>query len=622
MQAVKLRGASLCVIVAAACSDPAPRVALVPVGGGACGRPTDATALTVTAFGSAGEVTRAVALDETISLDDFPADTLAIGVTVLGSGGAVAAIGKTAPLAFDSLADGADIPIFMAPPDGACSLPDLGTPRAGPLVALAADGVLIVGGVGSTGPLSTAERYDPATATFSTVTIPDELVDPDNGLQGGVLTSLPGGGVVLTGTSRGILSMYDPVKHAFLAPSVIDRRALHAAIALDGDHLLVAGGCADLVAGACSGVALRSTLVYTLSDLSHVGGPVLADGDPRVNGALVDLGPRVADGADELAYTSPDGRLARFAVTDANADELDGLGGQIVALDGGALLAAYGSGSSATVIAPSASVATPVATPPPADTGARLIALQDGRALAIGGTADGSVATYDPTLDAWSSAAAPGDPLGVLAAPTLLRLADGSVLVLASPATADDPSHAWIYRPSLTGPEAGSVVALPDGSTGGVLTAPDPSLVARTPGELVLTAPGRVLVGGPRLATGSVQAVVRPTGGGAQLIAQQTGPGRALVGTAIPGQPAAITRVDAAHVGVACTGGSVAPFGVNATTLGLAVRDGIATLTRDGSILVTCELDVDPDVDDVGAWGLAAAGSGGTVDVVTVTVSR
>jgi hypothetical protein len=366
---------------------------------------------------------------------------------------------------------------------------------------------------------------------------------------------------------------------------------------------------------------------------------VLGDGDPRTNGALIDLGPRAGDSAEAFAFASGEpepGRLARFAVADANATELDGLPARVVALDGGALLAAFGSDGdaatgSAVVIAPGGAAAEAIPDAPAA-AGARLVALQDGRALAIGGTPDGSIAQYEPTLGAWTSGVAPGDPLDALVAPALLRLADGSVLVIGAPATGvpDAPSHAWIFRPSLLGPEAGSVIALPDGSTDGVLTAPDPQYVSRARGALTLTAPAvddpalpaRLLVGGPRIATGSVQAVVAATTGGVALIAQQLGPGRALVARVVPGQPATIARVDAAHAGASCTGSQVDAFGSNASTLGLVVRDQTATLTRDGAVLASCALDTDPDLADVGAWGLAAAGSGAQVDVVTVTVAR
>lgn len=637
MRAVRAPVAAWCVVVgAAACGDPAARVSLVPVGGGACGAPATATGLKIIAYGATAESVRAVGLDETLAIDDFPADTLAIGVEVLGAGGATVALGKTAPLAFDELADGATIPVFMAPPEGACALPDRAEARTRPIVAAAADGVLIMGGVGAGGGLlSSAERYDPATATFVPVTVPSELVDPDNGLAGGVLTSMPDGRVVLTGTARGVLAIYDPVTHAFGTPVLTDRRALHAAIALDADHLLVAGGCLTVDHEACSGLPLRSTFVYQLSDLSHVGGAVLGDGDPRTNGTLFALGPRALDGAPTFAFASgaPEpGRTARFALSDANALDLPPLPAQVVALDGGALLAAYGadgsgSATAATLVGPATTTGAPIAKPPPAD-GARLVTFEDGRVLALGGTADGTAAIYDPTLDAWDAHVPVGDPLGSLVAPTLLRLADGSVLVLAAGA----PAHAWIYRPSIVGPQSGTVVALPDGSTGGVLTAPEPSTVTRPASRLqqTLTAPAtedptlpaRLLVGGPRTATGSVEAVVSATSGaGVALVAQELGPGRALIARLVPGQPATIARTDAAHAGASCTGPIVAAFATS-TTLGFDVHAGVATVSRDHIALLSCPVDADPDVADAGAWGIAAAGPGASIDVFTVTVRR
>ncbi|MDX2089007.1 MAG: hypothetical protein SFX73_14215, partial [Kofleriaceae bacterium] len=78
--------------------DPA-RVTLTPIEHGDCGRPAGATGVRITAYAPSGEVTRAVPMDETIAIDDFPADTVQIGVEVTIGGGAVGAAGKSVPLA-------------------------------------------------------------------------------------------------------------------------------------------------------------------------------------------------------------------------------------------------------------------------------------------------------------------------------------------------------------------------------------------------------------------------------------------------------------------------------------------------------------------------------------------
>src|SRR5688572_5782499 len=173
MHSVNLRGALLYVIAAglaggaAGCGEPAARVTLVNLGGG-CGRPSGATELRVIAYGGRGEVVRAVDPEgDTVDIGDFPGDTEQIGVEVVIGGGVVAAVGKSAPLDFLALPDGTAIPIFMAPVEDFCPAATMSEPRAAPLVARTAAGVLVVGGTGPGGaPLGTAERYDPATNQF------------------------------------------------------------------------------------------------------------------------------------------------------------------------------------------------------------------------------------------------------------------------------------------------------------------------------------------------------------------------------------------------------------------------------------------------------------------------
>jgi len=124
-------------------------------------------------------------------------------------GGATGAAGKSAPLTFNALADGVAIPVFMAPPNGLCAVGAMFDARAQPLVARAGDGVLVVGGIGESGPLSTAEYYNRATAAFSKVTVPADLVDPQ-GFTGAALATLPDGRVVVIGGPRDAFAVFDP----------------------------------------------------------------------------------------------------------------------------------------------------------------------------------------------------------------------------------------------------------------------------------------------------------------------------------------------------------------------------------------------------------------------------
>jgi hypothetical protein len=587
------------VLAIAACGDPAAHVQLAPVN--PCGSAAGATGLRVIAYTAGGEVRRAVAPSETAEIDAFPGDTEQLGVEVLGNAGNVIATGKTGPIDFAGLADKAQIPIVMAPLGGFC--PTAAQPRVArtaPAVARAGDGVLIVGGTDGSGmPLASAEYYDAATATCADVTVPGAFDDPVNGFAGVALAELPDGTVAITGTAHASLAYFDPATLAISAPLPFDVRAFHAAFATDQDHLLVMGGCAEVAAGACSGPLRRESYEYDLRDLAQrARRPTLGPTETREGGQIFDLGVQ-ADGARRFVLATSTGEGDRFAAADDTTEALTGLHTQTVALDGSALLSADGSG--AVQLPPGGA---PVALTPPPAAGA-LVALEDGSVLSLGD----QVARYVPTTNAWMPG---GTPPASLTGATLARLPDGSVLVLAS-------DKAWIYRPSLIGPQSGQVVAAPDGSQQGILTVPDPTTLTRTPGHLVLAGDrARVLVGGPRFEAGQVSATAMVMAGGVGLIAQQTGPGRAIVGRLVPGEPAKITRAD----GTSCTGAAVTAADL-AQPVSLAVHGQTATLAvgavGGATTKVSCDL---PDAGERGAWGLEAAGSGAQIDVGPVTVTR
>ena len=223
---------------------------------------------------------------------------------------------------------------------------------------------------------------------------------------------------------------------------------------------------------------------------------------------------------------------------------------------------------------------------------------------------------YDPTTERWTAVPPAGDDPGPLAAATALRLPDGSVLVLgASPAT----TSAWVYRPSLVGPSSGSVIVLPGGGSGGVITAVDPATLAVAGYQLAADATdldARALIGGTRTATGSIAATVAVgSGGGAALIARQVAPGDALVGRLVPGGAAELD--DLATGAQLCTGSTVAAFVAGVPVqLELDVDASSATLLRDGVTQVTCGVPAGAR----GAWGVAPLG--GTMSVQTATVTR
>jgi hypothetical protein len=592
--------------VVAACRSPA-RVRLVDATPGPCGQASGVTNLEVIAYTPGGEQTQAIPPGGAVTIDDFPADTEQLGVEVLGGDGVIALAGKTAPLDFAALVDGSSLPVFVAPPGGACSVGPLLEPRAQPLVALAGDGVLVVGGTTTSGPSNTAERYDFETAAFETVTVPNALVDPINGLIGGVLTPLPDGSVVLTGTSHDAFTIYDPTKHQFGEVLVFESRAFHAAIAVDDTHLLIAGGCEGVSAGACNGFPLPSSEIYDISDLANltsVPGPALSQGTSWIDAQLYDTG----SGYVLAGGTGTFGVADRLVLGDAMATGVTGLRGGFAALDGGAMLSADAGGTA--VLAPTGTAPVAVAGAP--DGSDTLLALEDGRVLGIGSDRE----LYDPTTEAWTQVAPAGDDPGPLAGATALRLPDGSVLVLgASPPSAS----AWVVRPSLVGSSSGSVVVLPDDGSGGVMTAVDPATLALD--GYVLTADAtdldaRALVGGTRMATGSLAVTATVgSGGGVALIARQLAPGDALVARLVPGSAAEID--DLASGAQLCTGSTVMPFVANAPVqLELEVDGGVATMSRDSVTQVSCGV-----ADGArGAWGVAPLG--GTIGVQTATVTR
>ena len=634
MRAVTALWVRVLACAAIGCGEDPARVRLVPVDfGGECGRPINANQLAITAFAETGEVKRAVALDREIDIAELPADTVQLGVEILVGGGATGAAGKTLPIAFEDLDDGVAIPIAMAPPGGFCPVGKLIEARKSPLVARAGTGVLIAGGLGEAGPLSTAELYDPATGTFTAIEVPEALRDDTNGLAGAVLTTLRDGRVVLTGGPRGLLAVFDPATRTFGSTFAISpQRAFHGAVAT-ANGVLVAGGCQGVEAGTCNATPLRSSVEYRLDGTSIITGPNLVDTAIAEGAELFDTGGTyVLAGGFGTA-----GEAHRFTLADRDATGLAGVGAQPTMLDGGGVLTAFAPDaepplSTAVVVSPAGAVVT--TTSAPVLSGARLVTLEDGRVIGFGGETGvdamgaARVIDYDPTADTWTlrtptpspsqvaPEGRPGDQPPVLLAPSAIRLGDGSVLVLGGePAPS---TNAWIYRPSLVGASSDNVTSSPAIlASPGVLTPSDPGTLDRTGGTWVLTAAddlgARALIGGPRFARGSIKATVNVVTGGLALLAQQTAPDRAVVAHLIPGEPA---RIEQLGDGTLCTGEDVAAF-ANPVTATLEIGDGL-TLRIGDEVVLAC----DASVVTAGAWGVAADRAGSQIAVATVTVAR
>lgn len=629
MQVVSARCWVYACIALAACGDGPARVRLVPVrpvAGGPCGdaRPKP-TELVVIAYARSGEVLRSVPVDSAVPVGDFPADTEQIGVEARLAGMPIA-IGKTAPIAFDELPGGAAIPIFMAPPDGFCALGDMRAARRAPLVARAGDGVLIVGGFDTAGnPLASAERYDPATGTFVDVAVPAIL--GESGFLGATLTPLPDGRVVLAGGPQPVATIYNPTTHAFGESVLIEGRAFHAALATEGTELLLIGGCSAIQAGGCAGVVRLGSKLYGATDADTLRElrPSTTLRVGRVGAAVFDIGVQL-DGKRAFVIAGglppPSGQPAPdaadvFSLGASDAAAIFGSRFSAAALDGGAVLTAFApdgdaADGSARVFPPLIDARAVARAPDLA--GVRLATLENGRVIGIGGEPTGDVVRYDPMTDAWERVDADGP---ITSAPVVHRLEDGSMLVLGGvPVT----NQAFVYRPPLLGPASGAVTVVPIGpARANVLTPVDPSTVTRG-ADWVLATGGeplaRALVGGPRMANGSLRLVASVEAGGVGIVAQQTGPGRALIAEVVPGARARLKLLDGGTETTLCSGDTVEPFG-ETVELVLDFADDTARLRRDGAELVECDV-----VGVAGAWGVAAIGVGARVAVETISLVR
>lgn len=622
-----------------ACGESPARVELAPIDlGPACIKPTasEVTAIRVIAYTASGEVRRTES-----EIADFPADTEQVGIEILGrsSEGGILANGKSVPLAFGSLADGATIPIAVLPPNGFCPIHSMTMPRSHPLLARAGSGVLVVGG----GPAAEAEYYDATTATFSAVALPSVLADDPSAIAGAAVATLPDGRVVVSGGQA--LTVFDPKTKAFSSPALISRRLQHTAIAVGQNRVLLVGGCLSPNAP-CDAAAtpLRSALEYEID----ASGQIIGDGRARVSlpaasaryaSSGFDVG-MASDGIRRMvvAAGNPDPTTADRLLYDERADAgtaiaVHGTHAQPALLDGGAVLTAFDPDGApkqtgaASIVPPEDGDATGVAIAPNFD-GARLVTAEDGSVFAIGGDTD--IARYVPTTNSWSRFTPLGQGPGARKAPSLIRLDDGSVLVVGATDHGIATDEAWLFRPSLVGPHVGQVVAFPDG-TGAILTSPNPQAAQRIAGRLELTAASsdardlsaRVLVGGPRVATATMTAAVRVASqGGVALIAQQTAPARALVAVLVVGQPARVERRLGAESAVLCTGAAVTAEDL-ALPLQLVVhRDRVTASVGSSPIAkVSCDFSRDVIAAEPGMWGIAAVAEA-VVDVVAVTVAR
>lgn len=626
--------AALCLAAACAgaCSEPAPQVRLVRVGG-SCGAAGDARTLFIRALGDDGEISRTVAAGQVAELADLPATTRQISVEVVGDGGAVRTVGKSAPLSFGDLEDGERIAVAMAPLGAACPTEGMIEPRLSPTVARAGRYVLVLGGETAGADVVSAELYDPDTDRFEPVELPARIASSGN-LAGIGATTLADGRVVVIGGPIGAYTVFEPAAKRFGLLIVLEPRTFHGAVALGGDQLLVAGGCRGatmLRPRVCNGEAART--VFRLSvdsdrqdvlgtlERDHVSPTLLLDPGGIGGGSLRSPAALIVGGA--TAQGLPMETADRF---DPETRATAGVAGTFAAaapLDSGAVVTGFGAGTLAAIA--NTAVVPPLLSSralqaPTAMRGTSLTLLEDGTVLALGQSDDDepTAQLYRPTVNRWQPLPLPAE-LGSLAEHRAVRLDDGSVLIVgvgASRASAPRaPSAvAWRFRPSLVGPFSPAVVAQPSGERA-ELTPSDPS--AFLDGVLAGTRAGLsqwVITGGPRLVDGQLTAVVRvpavPASDsdlhGLAILSHFISPAELVATQLVPGQPVLVQRTAAGAVSELCRGAQVPPGLAETTaTVALTVRAGLLTVAINSQVVLTCAVAELPR----GAWGLGVIGS-------------
>lgn len=594
-------------------------VRVAPAADPDCGAPATGVILLVEALGDfpTSEVTGRsidVAAGAPVDIASFPAATRALTVEVIGAGGAISAVGQTAPFAgrLADLADGAEVPVLMAPPLGACPTGPPAAARLRPLLARAGAGALVAGGIDDVGdPVQSVELYDPATGGFTTVA--DHLYGTTaHGLIGASATTLADGRVVIAGGSAPAYQIYDPVAADFSRQLFLgEARAHHAAVALadegGGARMLVAGGCSELAAdGTCApGTALRSTWLIDVDAADPVSpGPALALA--RIGGIAVREGTGavlLVGGVDESG--APVTTAERIDLAGAQPGQLaPELGDRAALLPSGSVLTGFAPAGADTGVAPvpagavlPAGATEAVAVPGvPERAGVTLTALQDGAVLALG---HGPPLLYEPIRNRFRALSAPGLDFAPAPAPAghgpehgAVLLDDGTVLVVGGRLVGNAPvaPRAWIVRPALMGPLAGQVEARFDELDNAL------AAVARDPRQGRLFDDDRgthyrilasssaalpsewVILAGPVFGRVQVEARVRAANSGVAVLLGFRGARDHLFLSMLPGSPASLSRIDA---------GGVRP--VEPCTAAIISAAGLAGGERAASIQVRVE---------------------------------
>jgi hypothetical protein len=607
-----------------------------------CGAPDDARTLLIRALGdfpaSEGTV-ESIEVDAgagEFSLAGFPAETRALEVEVLGFGGALRAVGRSGEFDLEEVEEGGVIAVFMAPPRGYCSTGPPGVDRVRPLLARAGPGVLVAGGDDlDGGPVHEVEMYQPATGQFSGLGTPLYGSDLAEGLTGATMTALADGRVVVAGGAGSAYQVFDPDSGAFDTPRFLRQaRAYHTALALDGDRLLLAGGCARLDgAGCAAGSELATSAILSVDSGELEDGPPLAR--IRIGGAaLPDAGGRVLLVGGVDAAGAPVGDAERIDPDSGVAGELVvGAGGAAAVLASGAVLTAFApegapASDAGRVIAGGG--ASPVEVGP-ARSGAALVALEGGLVLAMGGAQPPGL--YAPARGELDLLPAQGGPREGHAA---IRLADGSVLLVGGRDGVGEPAGAGVFRPDLLGALSGGLsVTFASDESSAPLVPRDPAsaeVVAAAgdrPAHYRIEASGGgdlptewAVVAGPVFAELRLEASISAAEGGVAALLWFAGPSDHALIALEPGQVARLVRVEggqASDLG-SCSGEPIAAGDLagGSHELTVDVHGGELEAVLDARTVLTCS--VDPPAN--GLVGLAPLGRGAVLEIDLVSATR
>ena len=606
-----------------------------------CGAPADARTLLVRALGdfpaSEGTVEsiEVSAAGGEFSLAGFPAETRALEVEVLGFGGALRAVGRSGEFDLEEVEEGGSIAVFMAPPRGFCPTGPPALDRVRPLLARSGARVLVAGGDDPEGaPVHQVELYDPATGQFSGLGTPLYGSDLAEGLAGASMTALPDGRVVVAGGAGSAYQVFDPDSGAFDTPRFLRQaRAHHAAIALGGDRLLLAGGCARLEAAGCAaGSELATSAILSVDSGELEDGPPLAR--IRIGGAaLPDAGGRVVLVGGVDAAGAPVGEAERIDPDGGAAGALVDAAGAGAVLASGAVLTAFapeGAAASADGLVLTGEGATAVEVGP-ARAGASLTALEGGLVLAIGGeAAPGLYAPARGELDLLPVAAGPASGHAAI------RLADGSVLLVGGLTGGGAPAGASVFRPDLLGALSGALsVTFATDESSAPLVPRDPAharVVAASgdrPAHVRIESEGGgelpsewTVVAGPLFGEVRIEASVAADGGGVAVLLWFAGPGDHAMVALEPGEVARLVRVEAGAASDlgSCSGEAIAAGDLTGRSheLTVDIHGGELAAVLDDRAVLTCS--VEPPA--TGLVGLAPLGEDAAIEIDLISATR